>query len=113
MVEIAEGMSRYSGNSDKCPHGCGLTYGKLRTGLRYYDVFTMLMDNRADRDEWKYKRRHTVLGAWFQIKRSMWDYHCDEGGCPSDPRNIVAESTIVLGDAVQGDWDAHEDEAPF
>lgn len=105
-------MSRYKGNSDKCPHGCGLTYGKLRTGLRYYDVFTMLMDNSDDTADWTYKRRSTVLGKWFSIKSEMWGYHIDEGGCPNDPRNVAASNLVATGDAVEGDWDANED-APF
>lgn len=103
--------SRYKGNADKCPHGCGLTYKKLNTGLRYYDVFKMLMDHSEDSGDWSYKRRHTVLGKWFEIKQQMWSYHCEEGGCPNDPRNVAAEHHIVtLGDAVEG-FDA--DESPF
>lgn len=96
-------MSRYKGNGDKCSHGCGLTYGKLRTGMRYYDVFTMLMDNSDDSDEWKYKRRGTVLGAWFAIKQTMWEYHCEEGGCLNDPRNVEGPNIVAIGDALEGE----------
>ena len=81
-------MSTFRGNADRCPHGCGLTYRKLKTGLRYHDIFVLLMDYSEDPDEWKYKRRHTVLGKWFEIKQQMWQYHCDEGGCDRDPRNL-------------------------
>lgn len=103
-------MSSYKGNADTCPHGCGLTYRRLKTGLRYYDVFTLLMDYSTDRDEWKYKRRHTVLGKWHEIKQSQWKYHCEEGGCPNDPRNVAAEQSVVaLGDAVVG----FDDGVPF
>lgn len=87
-------MSAYKGNSDCCPHGCGLTYGELRTGLRYFDVFVMLMDYSSDRDEWQYKRRGTVLGKWHEIKQQMWTYHCDEGGCELDPRNVAAQAEV-------------------
>ena len=105
-------MSTYKGNADKCPH-CGLTYRKLNTGLRYYDVFTMLMDYSEDRDEWKYKRRHTVLGKWFEIKQSMWSYHIDDGGCPLDARNVPVEQTVIArGDAVEGGYE-NEDPIPF
>lgn len=90
----------YRGDAEKCPHGCGLSYGRFRTGLRYHDVFILLMDYSEDPDEWKYKRRGTVLGKWFQIKQQMWLYHTDEGGCPEDPRNLEAER-------------AHEDPVPF
>ena len=109
-------MSAYKGNCDKCPHGCGLTYGKLNTGLRYYDVFVMLMDYSTDSADWTYKRRRTVLGKWHQIKKSMWDYHCNEGGCPKDPRNIAAGGTELdftvdaLNDAVEA---CGENEVPF
>lgn len=82
-------MSRYKGNDDVCPH-CGLKYRRLNTGLRYYDVYVMLMDYSEDTKDWTYKRRNTVLGKWFQIKQSMWDYHVNEGGCPQDPRNVAA-----------------------
>ncbi len=100
-------MSSYKGNADKCPHGCGLTYRQLNTGLRYHDVYTLLMDYSEDRDEWTYKRRGTVLGKWHEIKQEQWAYHTDEGGCPLDPRNVAAEASplITLGDAVEGDWD--------
>lgn len=98
----------YKGDGDKCPHGCGLTYGKLRTGLRYWDVFVMLMDYSEDSAEWTYKKRATVLGKWHEIKKSMWEYHCEEGGCPEDPRNVAATaSNLVL------EGDAYEDEVPF
>lgn len=89
--------SQYKGNGEKCPHGCGLTYGKLRTGLCYYDVFVMLMDYSEDSADWTYKRKATILGKWFQIKQQMWKYHIDEGGCDNDPRN-VAVSNVILGE---------------
>jgi hypothetical protein len=40
----------------------------------------MLADYSPDRGEWKYKRRHTVLGKLFQIKQEMWSQHLDECG---------------------------------
>jgi hypothetical protein len=43
-----------------------MNYDDFRTGLTYHDVYMMLWDR-------KYKRRHTVLGKWHQIKLEMWD----------------------------------------
>ncbi len=80
------------GNSEKCPHGCGLSYRRLNTGLRYEDVYELLKVT----GEWKYKRRHTVLGKWFEIKQQMWDYHCNEGGCELDPRNVAAQVDVSM-----------------
>jgi hypothetical protein len=69
-------VSRYKGNADKCPH-CGMTYRKLNTGLKYHDVFVMLMDYSDDRADWKHKRRGTVLGKWHQHKKELWQRHID------------------------------------
>jgi hypothetical protein len=78
------------GRDKNCPHGCGLNYRKLRTGLKYLDVYTMLMDYSDDPADWKNKRRGTVLGKWHEFKKQMWSHHVDEGGCPLDPRNKKA-----------------------
>lgn len=91
VVAVNDKKWGYKGNADQCPHGCGLTYKKLRTGLQYDDVYELLKDHSEDKNDWTYKRRHTVLGKWFEIKQSMWDEHCNEGGCLMDPRNIAAD----------------------
>lgn len=70
-------MSRYRGNSEECPH-CGITYGELRTGLTYRDVWIWFHDDSPDRSEWRYKRRGTVLGAWHQAKLDLWDRHIED-----------------------------------
>lgn len=60
---------------------CGLTYSQLRTGFTYEEVYQMLWVSSEDPRDWKYKRRHTVLGKWHQIKLEMWDEHvhlCEE-----------------------------------
>ena len=67
-------MSRYVGNQDRCP-GCGLLYRDFSTGLTYQEVFAMFWTISEDSDEWRYKRRHTVLGKWHQIKQDMWRQH--------------------------------------
>ena len=70
-------MSQYHGNDDECPE-CGLRYRDLRTGLTYEDVFLMFWRGPDDPSQWRYKKRHTVLGKWHQIKREMWAQHLSE-----------------------------------
>ena len=72
-------MSNYHGNDETCPH-CGMRYKALNTGLNYQAVHDQLKDNSTDPDDWKYKRRHTVLGYWHQLKKAAWKYHTEEGG---------------------------------
>lgn len=96
-------MSYYKGNHEECPY-CGLTYGKMTTGLSYRDIYEMMKDNNPDPNDWTYKRRNTVLGKWHEIKKQMWDYHINEGGCPNDPRNVACESAVVVDEL---------DEVPF
>lgn len=52
-----------------------MTYGEFRTGYRYKDVWEMLWSPDPDPRTWRYKRRHTVLGKWHEIKLEMWDNH--------------------------------------
>jgi len=64
-----------------CPF-CGLEYRNFRTGLGFADVREMLWVDSDDPKEWRYKRRHTVLGLWHAIKIEMWlshVHHCREG----------------------------------
>jgi hypothetical protein len=68
-------VSRYRGNADACPH-CQLTYGRFRTGLTYRDVFVMLTPC-GDHVTHRYRRRGSVLGFWFQLKRELWARHVD------------------------------------
>ena len=70
-------MSSYRGNHDQCP-SCGLTYGELRTGMSYREVFELLMDNSDDPAEWHNKTRHTVLGKWHELKKQWWAHHLEE-----------------------------------
>jgi hypothetical protein len=71
-----------------------MTYRRFKTGFRYYDVFSMLMDYSEDSSDWKYKRRGTVLGKWHQMKLEMWQEHVDRGACIRDPRNEEALNEI-------------------
>lgn len=81
-------MSRYRGNSDKCPC-CGITYGRFRTGLTYRDVYLFLPwhENPADGIP---KRPGTVLGKWHQIKKEWWHHHLDECGKANEHVNETA-----------------------
>jgi len=58
----------------ECPY-CGLRYDDLRTGLTYQEVYQMYWMYSSDPRDWKYKRRHTILGKWHQIKLEMWEEH--------------------------------------
>lgn len=73
-------MSRYRGNNQECPH-CGVRYAEFNTGLRYADVYLWFVNDDPDPANWKYKRRHTILGRWHQHKKEMWNYHISVG-CP-------------------------------
>ncbi|HET7036573.1 MAG TPA: hypothetical protein VFI42_12895 [Thermomicrobiaceae bacterium] len=54
-----------------------MTYAEFRTGLRYRDVYHMLWSGSDDPRDWRYKRRHTVLGFWHQIKLQLWQQYLD------------------------------------
>ncbi len=56
---------------------CGLYYDDMLTGLTYGEVFEMLWEPSHDPSRWRYKRRHTVLGKWHQIKLELWEYHLE------------------------------------
>ena len=60
--------------NDVCPY-CGLAYADFRTGLTYQEVHAELWVASDDPSQWKYKRRHTVLGRWRMIKQTMWEEH--------------------------------------
>lgn len=47
-------------------------YKAFRTGLTYRDVYQMPWSSSGDSKDWRYKRRHTVLGLWRSIKLSLW-----------------------------------------
>lgn len=71
-------QSKYSGNNEKCPV-CGLTYGNLKTGFTYYDVWLMFWTpSETPTDEWKYKTRGVILGKWHEIKKDYWKRHLEE-----------------------------------
>jgi hypothetical protein len=47
-------------------------YDAFRTGLTFATVKRLMFDNHTDRSRWKYKRRHTVLGAWHDLKQQLY-----------------------------------------
>jgi len=72
-------MSQYVGNHDPCPH-CGLLYKDFKTGTSYAEIWLSMSDNSKDSADWKYKKRNTVMGKWFQIKQELWKKHIEECG---------------------------------
>lgn len=54
-----------------------MTYAEFRTGLCYRDVYQMLWSGSDDPRDWRYKRRHTVLGFWRQLKLQLWQQYLD------------------------------------
>jgi hypothetical protein len=49
------------------------SYDDFRTGLTFAEVVQMLKVDSEDPKDWRYKRRHTVLGFWRMIKQGMYD----------------------------------------
>ena len=66
---------------DQCP-ACGQTYSQFRTGLTFAQVRQSLYSATEDTEQWRQKRRRSVLGHWRELKQRMFeDYHhgCDDG----------------------------------
>jgi hypothetical protein len=65
-----------------CPN-CDMPYKDLKTGLDFQAVKDMLWIQDPDSEFWRHKRRGSVLGLWFEIKRGMWADHLEMcGGKP-------------------------------
>lgn len=69
-------MSRYGGNDEQCPY-CGIKYRDFRctTYTSFQDVKDSLWVDSDDSDDWKYKRKGTVLGRWHMAKQREWQQH--------------------------------------
>lgn len=78
-------MSSYRGNARQCPH-CAITYKRFRTGFSYADVYQMMWTHPQ-------KRRRTILGAWHQLKKELWNRHIDVD-CERMPLNKAALQEI-------------------
>lgn len=59
------------------PAATVVTYDEFRTGLSFREVRQMLWVNNDDPKTWRYKRRHTVLGFWHQLKQQLWSQYLD------------------------------------
>ena len=97
-------MSRYKGNKERCPT-CDITYKNLKTGFSYQEVHDLMLDEREDPATWKYKRRNTVLGLWFQIKQEMWKRHKTECAQAIEYAERCAIECECPDDAVSFDFD--------
>lgn len=65
-----------------CPN-CGMAYDALKTGLNFQAVKDMLWVQDDNPEYWRNKRRGSVLGLWYEIKRGMWADHIEMcGGKP-------------------------------
>lgn len=49
----------------------------MKTGMDFGSVQDMLFVHNDDSSTWRQKGRHSVLGLWFEIKRSMWQDHLE------------------------------------
>ena len=105
-------MSRWHGRHEECPH-CGLVYERFTTGYAYSEVRMLLWVGTEDQTEWKYKRRHTVLGMWHSIKVLMWDEHIEE----CEQQKMWEEAQAQLGSELKELCDVllemEDDEVPF
>jgi hypothetical protein len=64
-------------------------YDEFRTGLTFREVKRLMFDNHTDRSRWKYKRRRTVLGAWHELKLSLY-YQAVDDARPRHERRRAA-----------------------
>jgi len=67
--------------TDVCPT-CGATYDGFKTGLTFKDIYGFRWREDTDPSTWMYKRRHTILGFWHELKKELWVGHlaaCAEG----------------------------------
>lgn len=67
---------------------CGISYDQFRTGLTYRDVYELFCTGSDDPVDWRYKRRHTVLGKWREIKQQMWREHVENCGATIVTKDI-------------------------
>lgn len=63
--------------ADSCPN-CGITYDDFRTNLTFAEVKEDMFVSSDSPADWVYKRRHSVLGRWHAIKKTMWQNHLEE-----------------------------------
>lgn len=54
---------------------CGATYDRFRTGLTFRDVKDMMWTGSENPEDWRHKRRNSVLGYWRELKLQLWAMH--------------------------------------
>ena len=59
-----------------CPN-CKIEYHQFKTGFTFADIYDMFWTPNPDPNQWRYKRRNTILGKWREIKLSMWERHLE------------------------------------
>lgn len=59
-----------------CPY-CGIDYDDFKTGHSFADVKGLMWVGTDDPARWRYKRRHTVLGSWRELKQKMFLEHIE------------------------------------
>jgi len=81
---------RRSQEALSCPT-CGIDYRDFTTGLSFADVRQLLWTGDDRPENWRYKRRNTVLGKWRQIKAEFWNQHLDTCDGQSDRIDVNIE----------------------
>lgn len=79
-IEKLKGVFRVHDDTRENPdpadcHRCGMEYKDLKTGLDFQAVKDMLWIQDSNPEYWRYRRRGSVLGLWYEIKRGMWADH--------------------------------------
>jgi hypothetical protein len=57
----------------RCGQSKPQAYDDFRTGLTFKEVRQMMWVASEDSKDWRYKRRHTILGFWRMIKQDMYN----------------------------------------
>jgi hypothetical protein len=61
----------------RCP-GCGTYYNRFRAHCSFANTQAGMFVASEDSRKWRYKRRHSVLGAMHQHKTWYWNWHVGE-----------------------------------
>ena len=89
IFRVHDGQPVENPDPGDCPH-CGMKYDDFKTGLDFEAVKDMLWIQDSNPEYWRHKRRGSVLGLWFEIKRSMWADHQDMcGGEPISEKEYL------------------------
>lgn len=75
------------------PCVCGQTYDEFKTGLTFGDVRQMMYIASENSEEWRQKRRRSILGFWHEIKIQL--FHTQHGHC-----DTIEEFTALSADSI-------------